>query len=238
MKIPITVYQWHDTFAHNMFSAGGVTGMFEDAKTQAEAYWKARASSDPDAELHWRPSVAPADGGTSLLYYTADYDTKHTGVTIAARAVEVNRAALKAPDVMPWVWFWEDSAGHLSDRPYANLRFARHDAEEHYRMRNRRYAARFRWVPAKGGDPTDDPDDKFLLQMEADGFRIDYFLRRKSIVHYISDAYEVPEEIKDMFDQLAGKVHSENGEIMTGLRRLLQQHARIVLAGAGKEAEE
>ena len=31
---------------------------------------------------------------------------------------------------------------------------------------------------------------------------------------------------------------SENGEIMTGLRRLLQQHARIVLAGAGKEAGE
>jgi hypothetical protein len=221
-----------------MFNGSGVTGSFADAKQQAEVHWLAQHPEYNDADLTWRPDAAPDADGTSLLYYSADHDTRHTGLVITAVTVEVNQAHLKPEQVLPWVWEWEAPDGRTSRNPYVNIRLARHDAEGDYRRRNRQHNASLRWTAAQPGDETDDPDDKFVLQMTADGARVPYFLCRRSIVFAISDAYEIPEEIKDMFDQLAGKVHSEDGEIMRSLRRLLQRHEQVVLANASKEANE
>jgi hypothetical protein len=223
MNVQFTVFTWFNTYN---LTTGAATSL-EDAKTQAVEAWKT-TTLDNGRPLQWRH----VDGKESL-YVTNRDDTAWTGVSI-----ESHETAIPANRAVSWVWYWEDCYGQTSPKPYVSVRLARHDAEEHYRSKHNAYRDRLHWSAAEPGDPTDDPDDRFVLQLSVNGKREDYFLRRASIVFEISDAYEVPEELQDMFDQLVESTHDDDAHLARDLRSLLRRHERVITARLGKEAQQ
>lgn len=232
MTFQLPVYVWQNTYDNTT----GVATDLATVKQEAIDAWAERHQSDAhDAELTWRGEPAEL---APLLYYTVTHDTRWTGVRIVAQQLTFAADAIKPQDILPWVWTWENDNGLTDGQLYSKLHTAADVAEESYRQRPGNAMARLRWIPAEQGDPSDDPDDKFVLELEANGKRAGWLAHRKSITFEVSPGYAIPDEIRQLFDELAGKIHKDQGSVMRGMRVLLRRHEQIVRAQVAQEDQQ